>query len=110
MYNRVLKRLYWFLKDAPARVEDYKALSGTDILPLRFCSTRWLEDVMPAERAIKIWPAIEKFVRKIGEGPKIKIPKTSELQTSGSNSRSTNYSQTTVLYNTGTAVETISDI
>ena len=48
-------------------------------------------------------------MRKIGEGPKIKIPKTSELQTTGSHSRSTNYSQTTVLYNTGTAVETISE-
>ena len=36
---------------------------------------------MPAERAIKIWPAIEKFVRKIGEGPKSKIPKTTELIT-----------------------------
>ena len=46
--DNVLKRLYRFLKVVPARAEDYKAISGTDILPLRFCSTRWLEDGMPA--------------------------------------------------------------
>ena len=51
----VMRALYHCFNDSPARRDDYLTINGSNVLfALHFCSTRWLEDVPVAERAITI--------------------------------------------------------
>ena len=63
--DSLLRSLWYVFENSPARREDYETISGCVMFPLRFCSTRCLEDIPVAERAIEIWPGIVKYVRKI---------------------------------------------
>lgn len=59
----VMRSLFNCFNDSPARREDYLTANGGDAkFGLKFCSTRWLEDVPVAERAICIWPCVQKYV------------------------------------------------
>ena len=61
----VSRELYHCFNDSPARREDYLiANKGNTQFALQFCSTRWLEDVPVAKRAIKIWPNIKTYIRQ----------------------------------------------
>ena len=53
--DKILKFMFWILCDTPARRDDYLSESGTDVLPLSFCPTRWVGDEPVAERALMIW-------------------------------------------------------
>jgi len=79
--DSLLRSMWYVFENSPARREDYMNISGTGKYPLRFCSTRWLEEDIPvAIRAIEIWPSIVKYVNKITSGPKSKIPAISSFQ------------------------------
>ena len=58
--DSLLRSLYYMFSDSPARREEYETLTGSSTWPLSFCGTRWLEDVPVAERALLVWPHIEK--------------------------------------------------
>ena len=59
----IMRAVYHCFNDTPARREDYLvANKGSAQFALQFCSTRWLEDVPVAERAIKIWPNIKTYI------------------------------------------------
>ena len=59
----VMRSLYNCFNDSPARREDYLTANDGDAkFGLKFCSTRWLEDVPVAERAIDIWPCVQKYI------------------------------------------------
>ena len=63
--DSLLRSLHRFFADSAARSQDYSryAKSGTDVIfQLRFCGTRWLEDVSVAQRAIHIWQDIVKYL------------------------------------------------
>jgi len=72
--DKLLRSLWYTFSDSPAKREDYEALSGSSMWPLRFCGTRWLEDLAVAERAVLIWPNIKKYVEEVCKLPKSKIP------------------------------------
>lgn len=55
--------LYWLFKDSPSRREDFLKVSLTKKLPYKFCSHRWLENILVAERTLEIWDDIKKFVK-----------------------------------------------
>ena len=71
--DSLLRSLYYMFSDSPARREEYETLTGSSTWPLSFCGTRWLEDVLVAERALLVWPHIEKYVTTTLSGPKSKI-------------------------------------
>lgn len=48
-----LSSLYYLYKDSPARREDYRKVSSSTVLPLKFVSHRWLENVPVTERALQ---------------------------------------------------------
>ena len=50
-------------------------MTGSTLFPLKFCGTRWLEDVPVAERALQIWNHISKHAMTTAAGPKSKVPK-----------------------------------
>ena len=75
--DEFLKSVHWLLKDTPARREDYaKAVqSESPLMPLRFCKTRWTENVPVVERAIEMLPHLRLYVQAVLE-KKSPDPKT----------------------------------
>ena len=57
-----LSSLYYLLKDAPARLEDYIHASDSSLKLLKFVSQRWLKNVPVCQRAICIYDNVIKFV------------------------------------------------
>ena len=58
-----MRSLYNCFNNSPARREDYLTANDGDAkFGLKFCSTRWLEDVHVTERAIDIWPCVQKYI------------------------------------------------
>ena len=50
--------------DSPARKETYIRVCSSEIFPLRFCPTRWTENVNVTERAISVWSNITKTMKE----------------------------------------------
>ena len=67
-------------KDAPARSEDFKNVSGSQKLPAKFCKHRWLENVSVANQAIEMIPHMKKYVKAVKE-KKIPNPKNKSYET-----------------------------
>ena len=76
-----MRSLHYLFHDAPTRTDDYIQITGSNQLPLRFCSTRWLDDAPVAERAVAIWANIDKYVKETLKGPKSKVPKIQSFTT-----------------------------
>lgn len=75
-----LSSLYFLFNDAPARREDFQTVTGAADMPLKFCKTRWLENVPVAERALALWDNILKYVKAVEE-KKIPNPKNKSFET-----------------------------
>ena len=73
--KNTLKGCYNLLHDSPARRDDYVSVSGSDIFPLSFCATRWVEDKIVADRLLSIWDNVVKVIRVWEKKPKSKQPK-----------------------------------
>ena len=58
----ILKGSFVILHDTPARRADYTTVTNSDLFPLFFCATRWVEDREPADRLYEIWPNMVKIV------------------------------------------------
>lgn len=76
-----LRSLWYLFHDSPARRADYKEITGSDVFPLQFCGTRWVEDSSIAERAVLCWDNICKYIRKVAKRSKSKIPKSASYET-----------------------------
>ena len=64
-----LKAAYNFLKDSPARREDYTKLTGQKLFPKSFCGTRWVEDAPVAERMVIIFKDVKVLIEAIQTRP-----------------------------------------
>ena len=53
--NSTLRSCYRILKDSPARRADYSSVTGSTLFPLKFCSTRWVENASVAQRSLEIY-------------------------------------------------------
>ena len=73
--DSLLRSMFYLLRDSPARRDDFTTVTGSTLFPLKFCGTRWLEDVPVAERALQIWNHISKYAMTTAAGPKSKVPK-----------------------------------
>ncbi|XP_061661395.1 uncharacterized protein LOC133492765 [Syngnathoides biaculeatus] len=72
-----LSSLYNLFRDAPARREDFKQVTGSDTLPLMFCKHRWLENIV-AERAITLMPHVRDYC-EAATTKKVTCPTNSSL-------------------------------
>lgn len=68
--DQFLSNAYWLLKDSPARREDYAKAVGqiSPLMPLKFCKTRWVENVPVTERMINILTDLKKYVNEVEAG------------------------------------------
>ena len=72
--SKILKALARLFLDSPARRADYVEMTGSSLFPMSFCTTRWIEDVPVAQRAIHIWDHVGKIVKYWSKLPKSKQP------------------------------------
>ena len=77
----LLKSLYSYLHETPARREDYTKMIGSEVLPLQFCGHRWLEDKRVAERAVEMWPSLTTYITEILKKPKSQVHTSSSFST-----------------------------
>ena len=70
----IIKGTFVILHDTPARRADYISVTKSELFPLFFCATRWIEDRAPADRLIEIWPNIIKIFQFWSTLPKKKQP------------------------------------
>ena len=75
----ILRALWFTFHDSPARREDFTAITGSSLFPLKFWATCWLEDEGVAEHAIEISPHVKKYVKETLKEPKSKVPKCASL-------------------------------
>lgn len=57
--------IYRLFKDSPARAEDYKRLSVTGKMPVKFCRHRWLDNLPAVKRALAILDDLKLFVENV---------------------------------------------
>jgi hypothetical protein len=63
--GRLLSSMYNVFRDSPARREDFVASTGSEVFPMKFCRTRWVENGPAASRALLIWPSICSYVKDV---------------------------------------------
>lgn len=84
--EKLLRALHYLFHNTPARREDYTKLTESSEFPLAFCGHRWIENLPVVERAIKVWPNIQKYVHAVTT-KKLKDPHTSSYDTVSSAQR-----------------------
>ena len=60
--EKVLKSMKLF-NNYPARRDLYIQLNTSDLFPLMFCQTRWVEDEHVAIQAIEVWENVVNVIR-----------------------------------------------
>ena len=73
--------IVYLFHDSPVRRDDYTTVTGSTVFPLKFCATRWIEDDRMAERALEIWPNVEKYIQHVLKEPKSKQPTSASFST-----------------------------
>ena len=60
-----LSSLYYLFKGAPARREDFVTISGSSLMPLKFVSHRWYENVPVCQRALMLWDNVADMFKQL---------------------------------------------
>ena len=61
--GKLLKAMHKILDESPARRDVYLRVGDSEKFPLKFCDTRWIEDLRVAERALEIWTSILSLIK-----------------------------------------------
>ena len=76
--NKIFQAMWKILHDSCARRDIYKTVNRTDLFPLPFCKTRWVEDEKVAVRGIEVWPCIVEFIKYFQSLTQSKRPKNNK--------------------------------
>jgi hypothetical protein len=63
--DSLLQSLWTLFHNTPARRQDFTNITGGVTFPLKFCAHRWTENVNVIERALLVWPQVEKYVAHV---------------------------------------------
>ena len=63
--GNTLHSLWQIFHDTPARREDFIQITGSDLFPFQFCQHRWVEYIKVVEKALKIWPHVNKYIKTV---------------------------------------------
>ena len=64
-FESLYNSAFWLFKDSPARREDFEKVCGSSLYPIQFCKHRWLENLPVAQRFLKVWENIKKYVKTV---------------------------------------------
>ena len=70
----ILKALYNLFPQSPGKREDCKKITRSNMFPLPFSGTRWIEDKKVADKVLEIWCNIAKYVSETLKKPKSQGP------------------------------------
>lgn len=65
--------------DAPARREDFVAVTGQSPFPLKFCAHRWIENVRVIEQVLLLWSDVKEYV-EVARSKGVNLPKCASFQ------------------------------
>ena len=60
--KNILKGGFNLLHDSPARREDFQVVTKSNVYPLYFFATRWVENKCVADMMVEVWPNIKKIM------------------------------------------------
>lgn len=78
--EKVLRALHILFHNAPARREDFTALTKCTKFPLPFCGHSWLENLPVVERALEFWPSVTMYMDAVRK-KKLPNPGTASYDT-----------------------------
>ncbi|KAI2647221.1 Zinc finger protein 474 [Labeo rohita] len=78
--EKVLRALHILFHNAPARREDFTALTKCTKFPLPFCGHNWLENLPVVERALEVCPSVTMYMDAVRK-KKIPNPGTASYDT-----------------------------
>ena len=81
--SNILSSFYRNFKDSPARREDLQKVLDVPempLMPMKFCKTRWVENVAVLERALCVLPNMTTYVKAV-DAKKIPKPGTKTYET-----------------------------
>lgn len=61
---------FWLFKESTLRKVEFKTITKSAVLPKKFCSTRWVENVEPAKTLLAIAPHLEQFLKEAKDSRK----------------------------------------
>ena len=61
--DELLKSMWKLFQGSPAGRDIYVTENKSTIFPMKFCPTRWVENVTVAERAINTWLSVLKVIK-----------------------------------------------
>ena len=76
--GKILKALYKIFNESPARCNVYLHEGTSEVFPMKFCSTRWIEDQPVADRALEVCLSVVPTVKHWQSLNKSKRPKNSK--------------------------------
>lgn len=65
--DSILKAAYHLFNNTPARRDDFQALTGCTLFPLKHAPHRWVENVAVLERMIEILPQLCQYLKAVKE-------------------------------------------
>lgn len=65
-----LRFLFFLFENSPTRRGKYASDTLSTLFPLQFCSTRWVENQVVAQRAIEMLPHLDKWINIVREDKK----------------------------------------
>ena len=87
--SQFLKSIYYLFHESPARRGEYLAVVGEKKFPMKFCPTRWTENVKVVDRALELLDSLKKYVDAVeskhfveidGTPSKLTVPKNNSFK------------------------------
>ena len=60
---KILQELYKIFDKSPAHRDVYVREGTSEVFPIKFCSTKWIEDQLVADQALGVWPSVVSTVK-----------------------------------------------
>ena len=60
----MLSSAYYLFKGSPARRAEFTLITGSTTFPMKFCKTRWVENVPVAKKFLLLFDQVKKFMDK----------------------------------------------
>ena len=61
--DKILKSMWRLFYDSPARRSNYIRINTTEVFPLSFCKTRWVENEDVTKRAYEVWDNVVNVIK-----------------------------------------------
>ena len=66
--SSLLSSLYYLFRDTPARRENFITISESPLVPLKFVSHGWFENVPVCQRELMLWDNVADYVKATEDG------------------------------------------